>query len=47
LAIDGSRFDRGGKTIYGIRIIKDKKFEELLHTNKKEAAKIMGNLFFS
>jgi hypothetical protein len=46
LAIDGARFDRDGQTIYGIRIIKDKKFEELLHTDKKEAAKIMGNLFY-
>jgi hypothetical protein len=46
LAIDGSRFGRDGKTIYGIRVIKDKKFEELLHTDKKEASKIMGNLFF-
>jgi hypothetical protein len=46
LAIDGARFGREGQTIYGIRVIKDKKFEELLHTDKKEAAKIMGNFFF-
>ena len=45
VTISGSRFNRDEDTIFGIRIIKDKKFEELLHIDKPESAKFLRNIF--